>query len=187
MSHIYYRWFPRIMIMTKAKPDDPTPLSLVRDIPRHAIVIIGLVCLLALLGGLATPLGPWYYGLVQPSWKAPDYLFGPAWTIIFGLAAYAAIKAWGASQTASDRKRIALIFGINGLLNLSWSLLFFALQRPDWALMEVGLLWLSIVAMMLAVRPLAPIAAQALIPYLVWVTYAAILNAAVVSLNAPFG
>lgn len=187
MSHIYFRWFPRIMIMTKAKPDDRLLFSLVRDLPRHVIVIIGLVCLVAFLGGLATPLGPWYYGLVQPPWKAPDYLFGPAWTIIFGLVAYAAIKAWGASQTTRDRRRIVLTFGINGLLNVAWSVLFFALQRPDWALMEVGLLWLSIAAMMVAVRPLAPTSAQALVPYLIWVTYAAILNAAVVDLNAPFG
>ncbi len=187
MSHIYCRWSHRTMIMTKAKPDGQKPLSLPRQIPRHSVVIIGLVCLLAFLGGLATPLGPWYYGLDQPTWKAPDYLFGPVWTIIFGLVAYAAIKAWTACQTSRDRKRIALTFGINGLLNLLWSVLFFSLQRPDWALMEVGLLWLSIAEMMLAVRPLAPIAVRALLPYLVWVTYAAILNVAIVNLNGPFG
>ena len=79
-----------------------------------------------------------------------------------------------------------LVFVANGFLNVAWSLLFFRLQRPDWALAEVGLLWLSIVVMVALTRRNAPRAALMLLPYLAWVTLAAALNYEVVRLNAPF-
>jgi len=72
------------------------------------------------------------------------------------------------------------------LLNMAWSGLFFALRRPDWALIEVALLWLSIAALIVALRPISQRAAAWLLPYLVWVTFAAALNFEIVRLNAPF-
>ena len=68
-----------------------------------------------------------------------------------------------------------------------WSFLFFKLQRPDLALIEVGLLWLSVLAMIIYVRRFSGLAALLLLPYLVWVGVAAALNLAIVRLNAPFG
>lgn len=79
------------------------------------------------------------------------------------------------------------MFAANGGLNVLWSALFFHLRRPDWALAEVVLLWLSVVFLMVRLRPWSARAAALLLPYAVWVAFAAALNLSIVRLNAPFG
>lgn len=79
------------------------------------------------------------------------------------------------------------LFALNGFLNISWSLIFFRLQRPDWAFYEVILLWLSILALIVYCGRFSKTAAALLVPYLAWVSFAGALNWAVVQLNAPFG
>lgn len=140
----------------------------------------------ASIGGLLTKLGPWYFSLAQPSWKPPDWLFGPAWTLIFALCATAAVFAWWDARRVHKQTRVVLLFLINAACNVLWSGLFFYLQRPDWALIEVAFLWASIVALMGGLWSFSRRAALLLIPYLAWVTFAANLNWAIVSLNGPF-
>lgn len=159
-------------------------------LPRRVLATIALgaaawAIAVAGLGGAVTELGPWYSALKQPAWKPPDLWFGPAWTLIFTLAAIALGRAWR-EATPADRRAIAAVAVINGLLNVTWSWLFFKARRPDWALAEVALLWLSIVAMMLVCRRHDAAAVLLLAPYLLWVAFAAVLNAAVVQLNGPF-
>jgi translocator protein len=137
----------------------------------------------AAAGAAMTDLGPWYQSLRQPWWKPPDALFGPAWTLIFGLTAVAGIKAWEQAPNRAVRDWSMVLFALNVLLNVLWSTLFFRLQRPDWALVEVVLLWLSIVALIVYVGRFAPSARWLLLPYLLWVTFAGALNWAVVVLN----
>jgi benzodiazapine receptor len=137
------------------------------------------------LGSLGTDLGPWYQALQQPPWKPPDLWFGPAWTLIFGLTAWAGARAWLAEPKRSQRRRLLAAFAANGALNVLWSWLFFRWRRPDWALAEVVLFWLSIVLLIVLARRSDRVAAALLAPYLLWVTFAAALNAAVVRLNAP--
>jgi tryptophan-rich sensory protein len=139
--------------------------------------------LVALLGMLATDLDGWYEALQKPSWQPPAWLFGPAWTLIFALTALAGVSAWRGAGDAAARNRILLLFALNAFLNVLWSLLFFRLHRPDWALVEVGFLWLSIVLLMAGLRPCSRRSTWLLLPYLAWVTFAAILNAAIVRLN----
>lgn len=134
-------------------------------------------------GGALTDLGPWYYALRKPAWQPPDWLFGPAWTLIFALTALAAAQTWRRIVDPARRRRLTLLFAANGVLNVLWSLLFFHLKRPDWALVEVVLLWLSIVALIAAVAPHWRPAVWLLAPYLAWVTFAATVNAGVVYLN----
>jgi tryptophan-rich sensory protein len=154
---------------------------------RRAVLWAALAAIaVAGLGGLATDLGPWYASLRQPPWKPHDALFGPAWTLIYACAAMAGVKAWEADPRRAARDTLLALFFLNGFLNLLWSLLFFRLQRPDWALMEVGALWLSILALILWTRPRSRAASRLLWPYLAWVSFAAVLNAAVVELNGPF-
>ena len=141
----------------------------------------------AVLGGLMTDLGPWYYSLRQPAWKPPDWAFGPIWTTIFGLTAAAGVIGWRATPARRARDTLLVAFALNAFLNLFWSLLYFRLHRPDWALYEVPLLWLSILALILLLRRRAVSAAWLLAPYLVWVTIAAVLNWETVHLNGPFG
>lgn len=151
------------------------------------VVIAALAAIaLGVLGALVTDLSPWYYALRKPSWQPPDWLFGPVWTTIFGLAAIAGVLAWRNAPMRTARSRIVALFVVNGVLNLGWSWLFFRLHRPDWALYEVGFLWLSIVALIVALWPFSRPAAALLVPYLVWVTFAGVLNFAVVRLNQPF-
>lgn len=140
----------------------------------------------AVAGGLLTDLSPWYYALRSPAWKPPDWLFGPAWTAIFACAALAGLYAWNGSRRRMDRVRILTLFGVNGALNVLWSVLFFRLHRPDWALVEVIVLWASIVALMVGLARHSRGASWLLTPYLVWVSFAAALNLAIVQLNGPF-
>ncbi|MFM8610938.1 MAG: TspO/MBR family protein [Burkholderiaceae bacterium] len=153
---------------------------------RPALVAGLLALAVASIGGSLTVLGPWYLGLKQPLWKPPDWAFGPAWTLIFTLTAAAGAIGWRRGN-AAQRRALLGWFGLNAALNVLWSLLFFKLQRPDWSLWEIGPLWLSVLMMVLHLRPYAPRAAMLLWPYLAWVTFAASVNWGVVQLNGPFG
>jgi tryptophan-rich sensory protein len=139
------------------------------------------------IGALVTQLGPWYRGLRKPTWQPPDRLFGPAWSLIFLCAALAGVLAWsGAAATSATRRAVIIAYLVNGLLNIGWSVLFFRRRRPDLALLEVGPLWCSIVAMVIVVQRTSVPAAALLVPYLGWVAFAAVLNRTIVRLNQPF-
>ncbi len=138
------------------------------------------------LGAWLTVLGPWYRTLVRPPWQPPDAWFGIAWTTIFALAAVAGVLAWRAAPDSASRRAVIVLFAINGALNTLWSVLFFRLQRPDWALMEISFLWLSIAALMWRFKDWSKAAALLLLPYLLWVSFASLLNLATVRLNGPF-
>ncbi len=157
---------------------------------RHTlapILLAGLAALaVAALGGLMTDLGDWYVGLRKPAWQPPDWLFGPAWTLIYALTAVAAVRAWRRSPGRIERQNLLIALLLNATLNVGWSLLFFRLQRPDWALFEVFFLWASIVLLIVVCARRDRTAAWLLAPYLLWVTYAATVNYGVVHLNAPF-
>lgn len=152
---------------------------------RDAWVAAGLAFATASIGGGLTVLDDWYYALVQPAWKPPDWLFGPAWTLLFGLMAWSGVIAWRACETQppQTRQRLLGLWALNALLNIGWSLLFFKLQKPTLAVIEVSLLWGSIILLIWHLRPYARKAAWLLWPYLAWVSFAALLNAAVVRLN----
>ncbi|MDT7952483.1 MAG: TspO/MBR family protein [Acetobacteraceae bacterium] len=153
----------------------------------RSLLVAGAVALaLAAAGGLLTEIGPWYRQLRKPSWQPPDWLFGPAWTLILGLAAWSAASAWVAAPTAGERVLVVVLYSLNALFHLLWSPLFFKYKRPDWALLEVPLLWLSILAPMVLVAPFSPLASWLLLPYLLWVAFAAYLNLTIVRLNRPF-
>ncbi|GIQ75577.1 TspO/MBR family protein [Bradyrhizobium sp. RD5-C2] len=140
------------------------------------------------VGAWTTTVGTWYRGLNKPSWNPPDWVFGPAWTAILALAGWSGVSAWtNAIKDEPGRILILSLFALNIILHMLWSPLFFALKRPDWALAEVPLLWLSIAALMLAVGRYSLLAVWLLLPYLLWVTYAAFLNFKIVRLNRPFG
>jgi len=150
-----------------------------------AIATVAVTCV-AVLGGLLTDVGPWYESLRFPSWRPPNWLFGPAWTVIFVLIASSGVMAW--ERAPNDRARAWLItlFALNAALNVLWSALFFKLRRPDWALGELAALWLSILALVLFIGQISWLAAAIIAPYLAWVSFAGVLNLRVVQLNAPF-
>jgi translocator protein len=153
---------------------------------KPILVAFGAAVVVAGLGGAATDIGPWYQALEKPAWQPPDWLFGPAWTLIYALTALAAVEAWIWAPQGWPRTRLIGFFALNAFLNVLWSQLFFAFRRPDWALIEVGALWASIILLMVVVRPYSRRAVWLLVPYLLWVSFAAFLNFTVVRLNAPF-
>jgi tryptophan-rich sensory protein len=140
----------------------------------------------AAVGATITDIGPWYMGLKQPDWAPPTWLFGPAWTLIFGLCTISGATAWLKARTRSQAENIIGLFALNGFLNLLWSFLFFRLHRPDYAALEVGILWSSIAALIIVLWRISRPAAALLLPYLAWVSFAGVLNQAIAELNGPF-
>ncbi len=143
--------------------------------------------IIAGIGGTLTDLGPWYRSLKQPEWSPPDAVFPIAWTLVLALWALAAVETWRNLVTRVQQETLIGLFALTGLLNIVWSLLFFRLQRPDWALAELVLLWLSVVWLAVWSGRHSRVAPWLLLPYILWVTIAGFLNLAVVRLNGPFG
>jgi benzodiazapine receptor len=136
------------------------------------------------LSGLATSSGvrDWYPALRKPSFNPPAWVFGPVWTALYflmGCGLFLLLRAPGGPA----RSRALLAFAVQLALNGAWSFLFFAFRRTGWALVGIGLLWVSILWMILALRKARPAAAYLQIPYLAWVSYASVLNAALWRLN----
>lgn len=152
-------------------------------------IVVAIVTVLIVLGVGAwmTEVGEWYESLRKPSWNPPNWIFGPAWTVILGLAAWSGVLVWDYAPVSSGRLLILLLFSFNIVLHMLWSPLFFKLKRPDFALIEVPFLWLSILALMIGVERFSTLAAWLLSPYLLWVSFAAYLNLTIVKMNRPFG
>lgn len=150
------------------------------------VVGIGAALLVAGVGSTMTDLGPWYRALRQPSWSPPDWAFPVGWTTVYAFTVAAGVTAWRSAHRGAERTRLVTLFAFNAFLNILWSLIFFRLHRPDWALAEVALFWLSIVALIAVAARRSRPARLLLLPYLGWVSFASALNAAVVALNAPF-
>lgn len=140
----------------------------------------------ASVGSALTDLGPWYRALAKPSWQPPDWAFPVVWTTIFALTAAAGVIGWRRTRSAVERRWLIVLFAANGVLNAGWSGLFFTLRRLDWALVEAGLLWTSVLALILFLARFSRLAAWLLAPYLVWVGVAFALNWAVLARN-PIG
>ena len=142
------------------------------------------VCFCAALSGAFFRPGDWYDGLAKPSWRPPNWLFPPAWSVLYVCIA---VSGWLVWRTGSPGVDFALgVYGAQLLLNAGWSAVFFGLRRPDWAFGELALLWLSIVATIAVFAPISTAAAALLAPYLAWVTFAGVLNLSMWRLNAPY-
>jgi tryptophan-rich sensory protein len=137
----------------------------------------------AVLGVLATKLGPWYFSLIQPPWKPPDWSFGVIWTIIFVLSALAWMVAFESNPTQAQKNKITILFILNGIFNVLWSVFYFRMHHPDWSFIEAFFLWGSVIAIILVMWPIRRIAAYLMVPYLIWVTIAMRLNWETLVLN----
>ena len=132
------------------------------------------------LGSLATASGrAWNDTLDKPGWYPPDAAFGMVWTVLYVAIAIAGWLAWGAGGGRST----TIPWAVQMVLNLGWTLIFFGLQRPGWALAEISLLLAAIVWTIAAMRPVDRRAAALMVPYLAWTGFATALNLALVVLN----
>jgi len=152
--------------------------------------------LLKLSASLALPLGlgavagiitsdaipGWYETLNRPSFNPPNWLFGPVWTTLYLLMGISLFLIW--KQKRSKARNLAiLVFLFQQALNFGWSFIFFYFNRIGFALIEICLLWSSIVIMLVLFYKIKPIAAYINIPYILWVTFATLLNASYYLLN----
>ncbi len=126
--------------------------------------------------------GPWYQTLEKPWFTPPSWVFGPVWTFLYVAMATAGWLAWRKAGWAGAAVPLTF-FGVHLIFNAAWSWLFFGLQRPGLALVDLVILWTMIAAMVVTVRPIHLGAAGLWLVYLVWVSFAGLLNAAIWWLN----
>lgn len=141
---------------------------------------IGLGSIAGIFTSAAVP--EWYATLNRPSFNPPNWIFGPVWTILYILLGISFFLIW--KQPANKkRNRAILVYLLQLLLNFAWSFIFFYFNMIGFALVEIILLWISIVIMLVLFYRIKPLAAYLNIPYLLWVTFATILNAGYYILN----
>ena len=131
----------------------------------------------------APSIAGWYAGIVKPALNPPSWVFGPVWTTLFALMGISAFLIW---KKGLDRKDVKIALGIflgQLALNTLWSSIFFGLHSPGGALVEIVFLWLAILATIIAFAKISKPAAWLLVPYILWVSFAAYLNYAIWALN----
>lgn len=143
---------------------------------------IGANVLAAMSGAVNKP-GDWYEALDKPGWRPPNWAFPVVWTLLFAMISVAGWMAWRAGGGFTGAPLAMGAYFLQLILNALWSYLFFGLRRPDWALVEAGALWLSILATVLAFLPISGAAAALMVPYLLWVGVAFALNRAILRRN----
>ncbi len=151
---------------------------------RRLLALAGwiLLCFAAAsLGGFFGP-GEWYASLKKPMWNPPGWIFGPVWSALYTMMAVAAWLVWQQGGFAAWRGPL-LAFFVQLVLNAAWTPLFFGLHWPGAALLEIILLWLAIAWTIAAFWRVHRTAAWLLVPYLAWVSFAAVLNGALWRLN----
>lgn len=162
--------------------------KLVPSLSASLLVLSGLLVICGVaagIGGLATAtsVGGWYQTLERPAFAPPNWLFGPVWTVLYGLMAVSAFLVWRQGWPAREAKIALALFGAQLALNVLWSVVFFGLQAPGAAFVELVMLWLAILAWLLSSWRVSRLAGLLIVPYLAWVTFAGVLNAAIWRLN----
>jgi translocator protein len=150
-----------------------------------AILAVGVVFAAAALGSAATApaIKGWYAEIAKPWFTPPNWVFGPAWTTLYALMAYAFWRVLALPANLPGRRDAILAFLAQLALNALWSFAFFAWRSPGAGLAVVLVLWLAIAVTIARFRALDRVAALCLAPYLAWTTFAAALNAGVYALN----
>jgi translocator protein len=151
---------------------------------RDALALVGWLALTfsAAASGVLVSSGGWYAGLIKPSWNPPNWVFGPAWTLLYTMMAVAAWLVWQRGGWKAQRQALGLYL-LQWALNALWTPLFFGLQRPGLALVEIAALWLTVLATLVAFWHAKRFAGLLLVPYALWVSFAAALNFTIWRLN----
>ncbi|MEM8800303.1 MAG: TspO/MBR family protein [Pseudomonadota bacterium] len=151
---------------------------------QSLLVFVGACFLAASSGGIFKP-GEWYEALEKPPWCPPNWVFAPAWTVLFLLIALAGWRVFLAlrADMSPDTPVAAIVFtapliayGIQLVLNALWSALFFGAKRPDWAMIEVVIFLAMIIGTAVLFFSVDSLAAIFFLPYIAWVSFAAVLN-----------
>lgn len=155
---------------------------------KKILTLIGfiIICQLAgIVGSIFTfsAIPNWYQSLNKPFFTPPNWLFGPVWIILYILMAIAVFFIWEIKPVSDNRQKALIIFFVQLLLNTIWSIIFFGFKNPSVAFGSIILLWFLILLTIIKFYKLNKTAGFLLIPYILWVSYASLLNLAIVILN----
>ncbi len=158
-----------------------------RKINFLKLILSLLICQLAgFIGSLFTTpsISEWYNYLEKPSFTPPNWIFSPVWISLFVLMGISLYMVWNKGWKEPLQKRALFFFGTQFVLNILWSIIFFGLRTPFFALLEIILLWISILGTIITFSRVSKKAALLLVPYFLWVSFAAFLNYSLWTLNA---
>ncbi|MFP4403398.1 MAG: TspO/MBR family protein [Nanoarchaeota archaeon] len=150
------------------------------------LIISIIICQLAgVIGSIFTvnTIATWYETLNKPFFNPPGFIFGPVWIILYFLIGISLYSVWSKKINTKTKKLAIIIFFIQLILNAMWSIIFFGLKSPFFAFIEIIFLWIFIFLTMFYFNKISKIATYLLIPYLLWVSFALILNFSIYLLN----
>lgn len=149
------------------------------------VTCIALPLMVGSVSGYATSrsVDTWYAALAKPAFNPPNAVFAPVWTVLYVLMGVTLFLLWR-SPSSTARTRALIAFGVQLALNFAWSFLFFRYHLVTAALVEILILWACILAMIALSARVNPVSAWLQSPYLLWVTFAAVLNGAIRALNS---
>lgn len=148
-------------------------------------ISIGICLLIGFLSGFSTAdsITRWYPTLEKPFFNPPNWIFGPMWTILYILMGFASGLVWKSKPSVTGKNKALLIFGLQLGVNALWSFLFFGIQSPTLAFIDIIVLLILIVYSIKLFKPINRMSSMLLIPYLLWVSFATILNLSIIILN----
>ncbi len=150
------------------------------------VIAVAIPNVVGVLAGLVTvsAVGDWYLTIAKPSWTPPSWVFAPVWTILYTLMGAAAYLVWKDCKGQTDAKKGLIWFDVQLVLNFFWSLAFFGLKSPGLAFVVIIALWVAIVVTTgIFWEMKKKLATLLMVPYLLWVTFAAGLNAQIWFMN----
>ena len=150
--------------------------------------LVASIIVCEFVGLISTPftiasISTWYAFLHKPPFSPPNWIFGPVWTTLYFLMGIAVYLVWIKGIKNKLVKRALLLFVIQLFFNFLWSVLFFGLHSPILGLLDISALLISIILTIITFYKISKVASYILIPYLLWVSFATLLNASIVLLN----
>lgn len=145
-----------------------------------------LICETAgFIGSFATvsKIPGWYAGLVKPAFAPPNWIFGPVWTLLYASMGFAAYRVWSKGAQKKEIRNLLGLFLFHLVVNSAWSLVFFGMENIALALLIIAALWILIALLIFRFSTVDKISAFMLVPYLLWVSFASILNLSLLVLN----
>jgi len=147
------------------------------------IIALAIPLLIGFSGSYFTisEIGSWYQTIQKPSWNPPNWIFGPVWTTLYVLMGISLFLVW--RSTDSQKGAAIILFTLQLVLNFFWTFIFFKQHQIGFAFAEILALWLMILLTIFAFGRINKLAAWLLVPYISWVSFAAILNFTIWQLN----
>ena len=150
------------------------------------LTLVAWILLLVALGagvGILFGADEWYDALLKPTFNPPASVFGPVWTALYAVMAAALWLVWRSRDDVAMRRTALRLFWVQFALNLLWSPLFFGLHSPGMAFVDICLLWTAVLATALAFGKVRPLAGYLMVPYVLWVSFALVLNGTIWLMN----